>query len=458
MSSGIQKKKRITDIAHDGCFLLGSRQGTRSGDAADFKPERSGMLKKISTQEVKTGMFVAQLDRSWMDTPFLFHKFQVKSSQQVDQLKAHCRFVYIDTEKGEDRTGSLPEPVAAQAAAPGTLAREGKTPEEPKPDPVPLKEELRAAREIHGQTKKTVDNILEDVRLGKTIDTSTAKKSVENIVDSVIRNRDALVCLSQLKNRDEYTAFHSMNVCILSVAFGRALLLPRQDLHLIGIGGLLHDIGKMRIHLDILNKPDKLTDGEFAEMKNHVRYGAEILSQIPDIPARVVQMVAQHHERFNGKGYLQGLQGEQVSLFGQISTIVDVYDAITSDRVYRPGLLPNVALKKMFEWSATDFNKGLFERFVKSIGIYPVGSLVEVNGSEIGIVIAANRENAVKPTVKLVKNRSGQIYRPAPVVGTATLEPKTGRGRYRITKILDPVQEGITISAFFKEQGETPRL
>jgi putative nucleotidyltransferase with HDIG domain len=276
---------------------------------------------------------------------------------------------------------------------------------------------------------------------------------VGNIVDSEIRNRDALVCLSQLKNRDEYTAFHSMNVCILAVAFGRALLLPREDLHLLGIGGLLHDIGKMKVPLDILNKPDKLTEAEFAEMKNHVRYGEEILSRIPDIPDPVVQMVAQHHERYNGKGYLKGLQGEQVSLFGQISTIVDVYDAITSDRVYRAGLLPNVALKKMFEWSASDFNRGLFEHFVKSIGIYPVGSLVEVNGLDIGIVVAANRENAMKPTVKLVKNRSGQLYRPAPLVDLAALEPQSGRERYRISKILDPLQEGITISAFFKEPG-----
>jgi putative nucleotidyltransferase with HDIG domain len=383
----------------------------------------------------------------------MFHKFQVRSAQQVAQLKAHCRFVYIDTEKGEDTAGPRPAPAAAPAPVPRMAARDRKPARAGKADPVPLQEELHAAREIHGQAKKVVDNILEDVRLGKSIDTATAKKSVENIVDSVIRNRDALVCLSQLKNRDEYTAFHSMNVCILSVAFGRTLLLPREDLHLLGIGGLLHDIGKMKIPLDILNKPDKLTEAEFAEMRNHVRYGEEILSRISDIPDPVVQMVAQHHERYNGKGYLKGLQGEQVSLFGQISTIVDVYDAITSDRVYRAGLLPNVALKKMFEWSASDFNRGLFEHFVKSIGIYPVGSLVEINGSDIGIVVAANRENAIKPTVKLIKNRSGQLYRPTPVVDSAVLEPRTGRDRYRISKILDPLQEGITISAFFKEPG-----
>jgi putative nucleotidyltransferase with HDIG domain len=393
-----------------------------------------------------------------METPFMFHKFQVKSAQQVDQLKAHCRYVYIDTDKGSDTDSRIPEPTTVKAPAPGAVRPEPKSAGDGEPDRISLKEELPAAREIHGETKKVVDNILEDIRLGKTLDTSTAKKSVENIVDSVIRNRDALVCLSQLKNRDEYTAFHSMNVCILSVAFGRTLLLPKEELQLLGIGGLLHDIGKMKVPLDILNKPDKLTDEEFAEMKNHVRYGEEILSQISEIPEKVIQMVGQHHERYNGKGYLRGLQGEQLSLFGQISTIIDIYDAITSDRVYRPGLLPNVALKKMFEWSVTDFNKGLFERFVKSIGIFPVGSLVEVNRSEVGIVIAAHRENAVKPTVRLIKNRDGQAYRPAPVIETTTLDSNTGKEKYQITKVLDPTQEGITVSAFFKDMGDTSKL
>jgi putative nucleotidyltransferase with HDIG domain len=416
------------------------------------------MLKKISTREAKIGMFVAQLDRSWMETPFVFHKFRIKSAQQVDQLKAYCRYVYIDTEKGGDLDSRPPDPLRSREPVRPAQGDERKSSSGGKPDRVSLTEELKVARDIHGETKKVVDNILEDVRLGKAIDTSAAKKSVENIVDSVMRNRDALVCLSQLKNRDEYTAFHSLNVCILAVAFGRALVLPREDLQLLGIGGLLHDIGKMKVPLEILNKPDKLTDAEFAEMKNHVRYGAEILSQIADLPDPVVQMVGQHHERYNGKGYLLGLQGEQVSLFGQISTIVDVYDAITSDRVYRPGLLPNAALKKMFAWSATDFNQGLFERFIKSIGIYPAGSLIEINQSEIGIVMAANRTDAVKPTVKLVKNRAGQIYRPAPLVDTAGREAQTGRERYRITKILDPIQEGITISAFLNEQGDRPRL
>ncbi|MBI5584286.1 MAG: HD-GYP domain-containing protein [Deltaproteobacteria bacterium] len=413
------------------------------------------MLKKISTLEVKTGMFVAQLDRSWMETPFIFHKFQVKSVQQVDQLQTYCRFVYIDTEKGGDTDSDPPGPGLSKEPVLRVVEGERKSSPEGKPDSVPWQKELPVAREIHRETKKVVDNILEDVRLGKTIDTTAAKKSVENIVDSVMRNRDALVCLSQLKSRDEYTAFHSMNVCILSVAFGRTLNLPREDLQLLGVGGLLHDIGKMKVPLEILNKPDKLTEAEFEEVKNHVRYGEELLAQISQIPAKVVKMVAQHHERYNGKGYLQGLQGEQLSLFGQISTIVDVYDAMTSDRVYRSGLLPNEALKKMFVWSATDFNQGLFERFVKSIGIYPVGSLVEINRSEIGIVIAANQENTVKPTVKLIKNRDGQIYRPALLIDTNAKDGRTGREKFQITGILKPHKEGITISTFFKEPAAT---
>ena len=170
------------------------------------------------------------------------------------------------------------------------------------------------------------------------------------------------------------------------------------------------------------------------------------------MPERVIEMVAQHHERYDGRGYLKGIRGEQLSLFGQISNIVDVYDAITTDRIYREGLLPTVALKKMFEWSVTDYNRRLFELFVKNVGIYPVGSLVEVNRSEIGIVVSANRENAIKPSVLLVKCRGGQTYQPSPLIMLNEVEPKTGKEKYQITKILDPLQEGITIGAFFKEK------
>lgn len=406
------------------------------------------MIKKISTTDLTLGMYVTQLDRSWLDTPFFFHKVLLKSPQQLSQMKAYCRYVYIDSDKGKDTDLSLPikevDPGMLQQilekkelAAAATLA-----------DNVSFAEEFSRACEVHNQTKILVDQFLEDTRLGKSIDSSGAKEAVENIIDSVIRNRDALVCLAQIKNKDEYTALHSLNVSILSVAFGRSLSLPREALQILGIGGLLHDIGKMKISLEILNKPARLTDGEFHQMKNHVRYGTEILGRIPHFPPKGVQMVGQHHERYGGHGYLKGLRGEQLSLFGQIAIIVDVYDAITSDRVYRRGVLPHEAVKRMFEWSPRDFDRGLLENFIKCFGIYPVGSLVEINQSEVGIVVAANRENALKPNVLLIKRKGGEKYFPARMVRLSEKDPPNQQDLWKITNVLDPIQEGVSIKSY----------
>ncbi len=410
------------------------------------------MIKKISATDLTLGMYVTQLDRSWLDTPFFFHKLLIKSPQQLSQLRSHCRYVYVDTEKGKDTDHPLP----MKEVDPGMLQQilEKKEPTLPPSfsDQVPSAEELTSAREVHHQAKQVVDQILEDAHLGKSIDSSGAKEAVENIIDSVIRNRDALVCLAQIKNKDEYTSLHSLNVSILSVAFGRSLSLPRDALQNLGVGGLLHDIGKMKIPLEILNKPARLTDGEFHQIKNHVRYGTEILGRIPHFPPKGVQMVGQHHERYGGHGYLKGLRGEQLGLFGQIASIVDVYDAITSDRVYRRGILPHEAVKRMFEWSPRDFDRSLLEKFIKCFGIYPVGSLVEINHSEVGLVAAANRIKALQPNVLLIMKKGGEKYLPTRMVQLSEKDPSTQQDLWKITNVLDPVQEGISIESFLLAQ------
>jgi putative nucleotidyltransferase with HDIG domain len=410
------------------------------------------MIKKINATDLRLGMYVSQLDRSWLDTPFFFHKLLVKSPQQLSQLKAHCRYVYIDTDKGKDTDQQLPN----REVDPGMLEQilESKGSDVPSSSlgQVPLAKEFAMAREVQEKAKQVVDQILEDTRLGKSINTLEARDAVENIIDSVIRNRDALVCLAQIKNKDEYTALHSLNVSILSVAFGRSLNLSREALQILGIGGLLHDIGKMKVPLELLNKPAQLTDGEFLQMKNHVRYGAEILNRIPLFPHKAVLMVAQHHERYGGHGYLKGLRGDQVSLFGQIATVVDVYDAITSDRVYRRGILPHEALKRMFEWSPRDFDRGLLEKFIKGVGIYPVGSLVEINQSDVGIVVAANPVRALKPDVLLIKKKGGQDFIPARLVPLNPIEPSSEKDLWRITNVLDPIQEGVSIKSYLFDE------
>ena len=406
------------------------------------------MIKKISTTDLTLGMYVTQLDRSWLDTPFFFHKILLKSPQQLSQMKVYCRYVYIDTDKGKDTDLSLPINVVDPGVLQQLLEKKEPAAAAAFAGQTSLAEKFSMAREVHDQTKLVVNQILEDARLGKSIDSSGAKAAVETIIDCVIGDRDALLCLAQIKNKDEYTALHSLNVSILSVAFGRSLSLPLEALQILGIGGLLHDIGKMKIPLEILNKPDRLTDEEFHQMKNHVRYGTEILGRIPHFPPKGVQMVGQHHERYGGHGYLKGLRGEQLSLFGQIATIVDVYDAITSDRVYRRGVLPHEAVKRMFEWSPRDFDRGLLENFIKCFGIYPVGSLVEINQSEVGIVVGADREKALKPNILLIMKKGKENYSPARMVQLTEKDPSTQQDLWEITKVLDPIQEGISIKSY----------
>jgi putative nucleotidyltransferase with HDIG domain len=410
------------------------------------------MIKKVDVNRLKVGMYVTQLDRPWVETPFLFNKFLIKSPQQITQLKEYCNYVHIDTDKGED-------------AGPGIATVEADTPmardiKELKFEGVafeahsaaPFEEEIKQALQVRDKTKEVVDSILEDVRIGKSIDTAEAKLAVEGIMDSITRNREALVCLTQLKNRDEYTSIHSMNVCIMCIAFGRHLKLGHEQLQVLGVGALLHDLGKMRVPLEILNKPGRLTEAEFDIMKNHVIYGADILKNTDGFPARAMKVVTEHHERFAGGGYPHALNGERISLLGRVAAIVDVYDAITSDRVYHNHLHPHEAIKKMYEWSPRDFDKGLMEKFIKCVGIYPLGSLVEINHADIGIVISSNEKTALKPAILLVLDGLGQPYDPPGMINLMHKDKSGEKSKWSITRVLDPSECGVNVEDFFREK------
>lgn len=356
-------------------------------------------------------MFVSQLDRPWIETPFIKHKFQIKTLKQIDQLQRHCKYIYIDTEQGNDLPEeNRPKPITSQAR--GITEPEKSSSPEEKDTPSPEVKEIRRSLEIHDQTKAVIGSILGDVRLGRTIETVKAKKAVESIIDNLMNDQNALLCLTQLKSRDEYTVYHSINVCILSLAFARRLGLQKAELGILGLGALLHDIGKMKTPLEVVNKPGKLTDPEFEIMKSHVRLGKNLLKITPGFPAEALDLVIQHHERHNGKGYPFGLIGNQISLLVGIVSIIDVYDAITTHRVYRGLMAPQEALKWIYQWSLTDFDPHLVERFIKTIGIYPVGSMVEINHSDIGMVMSSNYENALQPNVLLLYNGQKQKYAP----------------------------------------------
>lgn len=412
------------------------------------------MIQKVLSDHLTLGMYIHQLDRPYLETPFLSHRFVIKTQKQIDQLRQYCTFVYIDTEKGKapkaDSSGA--QPFFSEPPPPGSEAVKKKS----APSFILGADGLRKAIMVRNQTKKVITTVLEDIRLGQSIKTDEAQKAVNSIIDSLMEDKEALLCLSQLKSRDEYTVFHSLNVLILSVAFAKQLGLGVDDLQLIGLGGLLHDIGKMKIPLEILNKPGKLTDSEFVIMKNHVLLSKEIIEKSGDFPQKTMDFVLHHHERYNGKGYPFGLTGEAISLFGRIAAIVDVYDAITSDRVYHSALATTEAIKKIFEWSKTDFDQSLVEHFIKTIGIYPTGSIVEINQSDVGMVVSNNQENALKPSVLLLWDKQKHKYQPPRLIDLQEQLPDRNKPLWAVSRVFGPFKEEYTDSLLARSGQEGP--
>lgn len=217
----------------------------------------------------------------------------------------------------------------------------------------------------------------------------------------MIRNPGALISLARLKSADDYTFMHSVAVCALMIALARQLGLDEAQCRSAGVAGLLHDLGKAAIPLEILNKPGKLTDSEFAIIKTHPREGHQMLLDGQGVDDNTLDVVLHHHEKIDGSGYPERLQGDEISLFAKMGAVCDVYDAITSNRPYKAGWDPAEALGKMAEWSKGHFDTRVFQAFVKSIGIYPIGSLVMLSCGRLGVIVDQSEKSLLQPQVKV---------------------------------------------------------
>lgn len=413
------------------------------------------MRRIVQVGDLRQGMYVCELDRPWRETPFLFQGFEITSQGELDLLKQYCKYVYVESdlstvappEQAQESTRTARSTDKGTATStPRLRVLENKIPTSPRPRSAyrqtTLDEEAEIVRATHKEATALIYSVMEDVHLGKSIDTKGAKKVVAGMAASVLRNPDALVCFTHLKKRDDYTALHCLRVSILALVFGRHLGLNENELNLLGIGGLLHDIGKMRVPDGILNKPGKLTEREFEIMKSHVPLGVEILQRTESVAAKSIEVTRQHHERYSGVGYMSQLKGEQITQFGMIAAIVDVYDAITSDRIYQEGISALDALKKMYEWRGRDFHPKLVEQFIQCIGIFPIGSVVVLNTEEIGVVRTLNREQRLKPQVVLVLRPDKTRYGALRAVDLARDTTPTGKP-YEIAKVIAPGQYGI---------------
>ncbi len=360
-------------------------------------------IRKIPVEQLTVGMYVHDLNCGWMDHPFVTNQFLIKDAATLRKVRdVGMKEIFIDTSAGRD--------VGGPAAAPGT-APEPRGPEAPAVAKAPpFAEEVRRARKLHSEANRLVSDMMSDIRLGKQIEVEQCEPLVENILDSIFRLPDALLPLAQVKTRDEYTFQHCVSVSALAVAFGRALVMSRDEIKELAMGGLLHDAGKAVVPIEILNKPGKLTDEEFVVMRDHASHGAELLKKTHGVSEIAYHAAAEHHERYDGTGYPRGLKGEEISIYGQMMAIVDVYDAITSIRVYHKGMPPTEALRKIFEWSKFHFNPRLVQAFIKGIGIYPAGSLVRMESGKLGIVREVMPTHLLQPVVKIIYDADRQCY------------------------------------------------
>lgn len=372
------------------------------------------MIKLIPIEKLQPGMYIHDLNCGWMEHNFVRNRFAVKSNEDVTKVRElGVHEIYIDTAQGLDveeaptqeeaahKVDEVLEAIATDAAAP--VRR------------VSVQREVERARNLHSEANRIVRDMMGDIRLGKQIQLEQIEPLVERIVDSIFRQQDAMLPLARLKDHDEYTFQHSVSVCTLMTSFARTLELPRDIIHEIAVGALLHDVGKAKVPDDILNKPAKLTDAEFVKMKSHVVQSKIILQGTPGISQIALDVAAQHHERFDGTGYPNKLKGDEISLYGQMGAIVDVYDAITSNRVYHKGMAPTEALRKLLEWSKFHFNPTLVQAFIRAVGIYPTGSLVRLESRRLAVVQAQNPENLMQPVVKVIFHTRGYYLTPETV-------------------------------------------
>jgi len=362
-------------------------------------------------------MYIAELDRPWTDTPFMFQGFMLSTQQQLDALKKYCSTVTIDPERS-----AIAEPPVPRVAY---------------PERAPVEVEIGPAKTSYSHSRVLMRDVISAVRIGKTIDAERLNAAVTSMTQSVLRNPDALLLFSQLRAKGEYTESHALDVSIYMITFGRFLQLEPGQIEFLGYLGLLQDIGKVRLPKDLLEKRGRLTIQEFEQAKLHVNYSVEILRSTPGLPGDLARIAALHHERHDGSGYPKGLRGAEIGMIGSIAAIVDTFDALTVKRPYADPVSPSAAISMLYKWRGVFFDANLVEQFIRCIGIFPVGSLVELNSGEVGVVIAQNLTKRLMPRVMVIRDAEGNPMMPHKLLDLAK-EPKAKKDEpYRILGTLE---------------------
>jgi putative nucleotidyltransferase with HDIG domain len=358
------------------------------------RPGRTVKEKKIMQIPVaglKVGMYVCELDRPWLETPFILQGFHIRSVEDIDEITKYCQSVYVELSEDSwlpaTERGGLEARIANQQKYVNTSSRNS---------------ELGNAKSTHANARALTRSFMDEVRLGRGIDIKEVKATVSECVRSILRNPDAMMWMSKLRNKDEYTSEHSLNVGLLAITFGRHLGASEEDLNKLGIAGMLHDIGKMQTPIEILNKDSALTSDEFAVMQKHPIDGRDILMRHSNIYQGAIDVAYSHHENMDGSGYPRKIKASGITDFTRIISLCDVYDAITSDRSYKRGASSLNATRIINDQVGRKFDAKLAQQFIDCIGLYPPGSVVELHSGEVGLVISTNYRHRHLPKVMVL--------------------------------------------------------
>ncbi len=360
------------------------------------------MLKQIRPDQLRLGMYIQGFEGAWIDHPFWRNRFVLEEPRDLARVMASgVTGVWIDISQGLDVETLVFDNPPPAPAEPTPSAADSAAPRAGPPAACGLREEMARAATICFAAREEMSRMFSEVRMGRAIDTGVVRGLVQDITDSVMRNGSALISLARLKTADNYTYMHSVAVCALMVSVGRQLKLSDEQISDAGFAGLVHDIGKALVPMDVLNKPGRLSDDEFEQVKSHPRKGWQLLKDSGVSHPVALDVCLHHHERMDGAGYPDKLAGDQISLMARMGAVCDVYDAITSNRPYKAGWDPAESLSRMAKWTGGHFDPRVFQAFVRSLGIYPVGSLVRLNNEKIAVVIEQSPRSLLKPIVKV---------------------------------------------------------
>jgi len=384
-------------------------------------------LKQIAVEDLQLGMYVSKLDRPWTETPFVFQGFILRSQKQIDAMKKYCKHVFVDPEK-EDLSEVEGHAGGAPVNIRGTTVYQ---------DSASLQVELPRARSAIVETTSVLRQISRDVQVGHAVDGAKVRQAASDITESVVRNPDAATLLVQLQEKSGETFNRAIHVSVMMSIFGRFLQLPRDSIEQLGLLGLLQDAGKLKLPSALLEKREPLTAEEMALYQTHVDHSVEILSKTPGLPNDLPGLASLHHENFDGTGYPRGLRGVAIALPGMIAAIVDLFDTLVAPPPQGKHMSPSNALNVIYKGRGTWFQPALVEQFIQCVGVYPVGSAVELNTGEVGIVIAQNPLRRLQPRVMVVRDAKGFENRPYKMLDLSKEPKATPDQVYRIRHTLE---------------------